>query len=131
MADLLYDISLPVTFGLTDNPAFWADMAKKAADIDAENSGEPQESYSQAQALTVVFHYDGVDSILAIAAKHKVIVGWSADPTWEKLGAIGATIPVPPPIKLCVLTGCEDPYYATAGDLDLCQHHFDQIKDVT
>ncbi len=31
---------------------------------------------------------------------------------------------------VCVLSYCDDPYHATAGGLDLCIYHFDQIKDV-
>lgn len=30
----------------------------------------------------------------------------------------------------CCLTGCDDAYYATAGGLDLCVDHFDQIRDL-
>lgn len=29
----------------------------------------------------------------------------------------------------CDLSFCPDPYFATVGELDLCQEHFDQVKD--
>lgn len=130
MSDLNASIDLAITFYLTDKPAFWTDMAIEAAGIDDENSGEPQPSYSQGQALVVVFHHDGLETIRRLMHKHGAIPGWAAKEDWDLLGDVGSTIEVPPQPKPCVLTGCEEPYYATAGDLDLCQHHFDQIKDV-
>lgn len=93
MADLLHDITVSVKFDLTDSPAFWADIAAKAAEFDQLNIGEPQASYSQAQALTVVFHYDGLETIQAIAERHRINAGWSVESTWETLGEIGAMIP--------------------------------------
>lgn len=130
MTDLLHTIDLAITFHLSDSTAFWTDMATEAALIDTENIGDPQESYSQGQALVVVFHHDGMETIERLMNKHGGNAGWAAKEDWNLLADVGATIEVPPKPKPCVLTGCEEPYYATAGDLDLCQHHFDQIKDV-
>ncbi len=130
MTDLDSNIDLAVTFHLTDNAAFWTDLVTEAARIDMEDQGVSQESYSQGQALVVVFHRDGMKTLTWLTDKHGLHVGWSAKEDWDLLSELGATIQVPPTPKPCVLTGCEDPYYATAGDLDLCQHHFDQIKDV-
>lgn len=130
MNDLELNIDLAVTFHLTDKPEFWADMAAEAARIDDENNGESQESYSQGQALVVVFHNDGLETIRRLMQKHGAIYGWAAKEDWDLLADVGVTIEVPPKAVPCVLTGCDDPYYATADGLDLCIHHFDQIKDV-
>lgn len=81
-------ISLPVTFHLPAGDEFWNRMADEAARLDVENGSDPQDGYTHAQALVVVFHQDGLETIRRLA--HEAIpehstVGWSVDTSWDAL----------------------------------------------
>lgn len=74
MTDNGREIVLPVRFFVDDIER----IKVRAAEIDVENQGEAQAEYTDAQALTVVFHNDGVGADVGIGS-------WSVETPWENL----------------------------------------------
>ncbi len=95
MSELLSEITLPVRFILTGDEEFWADLAEEARRLDFELRGEDESTYSQAQALAVVFQADGLQTIESMM-EYYGRAGWTVETPWEELGGIGDDLPAGP-----------------------------------